>query len=199
MWSFPYICFILFQYIHVALSEVTQGVMYGEIVSTLIERAEEMSKWSKTDMRKFHTIIKKTEGNKEKRRGGISPLEVQYMKLLSHRMKNRYAMLSNYELVQYFENGHTCSAQEVQQQMMDYKKPSICAETEPYKLAQMIWPEASVFVDIGVNRGFISTLILSLWGGGGHGVSPLHQFEVYKKHNYFRHNRNPGMYMYLYM
>lgn len=190
-WYLSLTCLVLLQQIQGTASEAPQGVEYGEIVSTLIERAEEMSKWTETDMKKYHTIIKKTEGNKEKRRGGINSLEVKYMQLLSHRMKNNYAMLSNHALVQYFENGHTCSSQEMQQQMADYKKPSICAETEPYKVAQLIWPEASVFVDIGVNRGFISTLILSLWGGG-HGVSPLNQFEVYKRHGYFKHNKNPG-------
>ena len=191
MWYLPFFCLVLCHQLHMAVSEAPQGVVYGEIVSTLIERAEEMSKWTATDMRKYHTIIKKTEGNKELRRGGINSLEVKYMQLLSHRMKNKYAMLSNFDLVQYFENGHTCTSQETQQQMMDYKKPSICAETEPYKVAQLIWPEASVFVDIGVNRGFISTLILSLWGAG-HSVSPQHQFEIYKTHNYFKNNRNPG-------
>ena len=193
MWSLLLVVWlVLTGYISLVLSEPPQGVIYGEIVSTLIERAEQMSKWTNTDMKKFHTIIRKTEGNKEKRRGGINTLDVQYMRLLLHRMQNRYAMLSNHDLVQYFENGHMCSSQEIQQQMMDYKRPSICAETEPYKVAQLIWPEASVFVDIGVNRGFISTLILSLWGGGGYGVTPLNQFEIYKKHGYFKHNKNPG-------
>jgi FkbM family methyltransferase len=173
-------------------AEAAQGQVYAEIVSTLLERVEEMSKWTATDMRKFHKIVKKTQGNKEKARGGINSLEVKYMKLIEHRLKTHFAMLSNYDLVQFFEHGHTCSSQEVEQQMVDYKSPSICAETEPYKVAQLIWPEASVFVDIGVNRGFISTLIFSLWGGGGYDVSPISQFEIYKKHDYFRNNRNPG-------
>lgn len=173
-------------------SEPVQGQIYGELVTTLIERAEEMSKWTAVDMRNYHTIIKKTLGNKHKRNGGISSLDVKYMKLLAFRMKSRFAMLSNYDLVQYFEHGHTCSSQEVEQQMLDYKAPSICAETEPYKVAQLIWPEASVFVDIGVNRGFISTLLFSLWGGGDHSISPLNQFDIYQKHGYFRNNRNPG-------
>jgi len=176
----------------IVASEPAQGQVYGELVTTLIERAEEMSKWTAVDMRKYHTIVKKTMGNKHKRRGGISSLEVKYMKMLSFRMRSRFAMLSNYDLVQYFEHGHTCSAQEVEQQMVDYKSPSICAETEPYKVAQLIWPEASVFVDIGVNRGYISTLIFSLWGGGDHKVSPLNQFDIYQKHGYFRNNKNPG-------
>jgi FkbM family methyltransferase len=192
MWSSYLLVVTLFHLCNVAMSEAPQGVVYGEIVSTLIERAEEMSMWNETDMKKFFAIVKKSEGNKDRRRGGISPLEVKYMKLLAHRVKHNYAMLSNHDLMQYFEHGHTCTSQEIEQQMTDYQSPSICAETEPYKVAQLIWPEASVFIDVGVNRAFISTLIYSLWGGGGYDVHPMSQREIYGEKNFFRHNRNPG-------
>jgi FkbM family methyltransferase len=34
--------------------------------------------------------------------------------------------------------------------------------------------------------------MLSLWGGGGYGISPYSTYELYQKHEYFKKNRNPA-------
>jgi hypothetical protein len=44
--------------------------------------------------------------------------------------------------------------------------------TRRYKLAQLAYPSASTILDVGGNKGYLGSLFLSLWGGGGYGVSP---------------------------
>ena len=43
---------------------------------------------------------------------------------------------------------------------------------------QLAWPEADTFVDIGANKGYLGSLFLSLWGGGGLGLNPARLYET---------------------
>jgi len=48
-------------------------------------------------------------------------------------------------------------------------------------VVQLAWPEADTFIDIGANKGYLGALFLSLWGGGGLGVTPARLYETTTK------------------
>ena len=45
----------------------------------------------------------------------------------------------------------------------------------------MAWPDATKFIDIGANKGYLGSLFLSLWGGGGLGVNPAVLYDTTTK------------------
>ena len=68
--------------------------------------------------------------------------------------------------------GHSrvCMPDEPSNAIEDY---SICSELLYYKIIQLVWPQATNFIDVGCNRGFLSAAFLTLWGGNRLGLSPL--------------------------
>lgn len=68
----------------------------------------------------------------------------------------------------------------------------ICAETEYYKLAEFSWPGLNrVFIDVGANKGFISSLFMKLWGGNTLKISPLELYEASYKRKLLGRSRHP--------
>lgn len=59
-----------------------------------------------------------------------------------------------------------------QWQNFDLPKLGICESDSPWRLAQLTLPEATVFLDIGGNRGYTAALIFALWSPG-HGFNRL--------------------------
>ena len=66
--------------------------------------------------------------------------------------------------------GHSyqCSAEEIQFQASyaDMVGTSICDTRTPWSIAQLLLPDATVFFDVGCNRGYTSALIFGLWSPG---------------------------------
>ena len=58
---------------------------------------------------------------------------------------------------------------------------SICSEIEWYKVAQLTYPEATKIVDVGGNKGYLGSLFVALWGGGGYATAPAILFDISKK------------------
>lgn len=61
-----------------------------------------------------------------------------------------------------------CSREEIvfQWDNVELAEPSICDSTTPWRLAQLAYPDASVFFDVGANRGYTAAVIISLWSPG---------------------------------
>jgi hypothetical protein len=72
-------------------------------------------------------------------------------------------------------DGYQCSPLQASQQELISKFISmdICSQGEWYKTLQLAWPEARRFVDVGANKGYISALLLTLWGGHAFGSAPV--------------------------
>jgi FkbM family methyltransferase len=77
-------------------------------------------------------------------------------------------------LMSLMSRGYQCSSDQANQQSLLKKKITmdICSEVEWYKVIQLAWPEATTFVDVGANKGYLGSLFVALWGGGGLGISP---------------------------
>lgn len=78
----------------------------------------------------------------------------------------------------------------VEQRLFQYEnhdlvKPAICDVDSPWHLTQLALPDASVFIDIGSNRGFTGARIFGLWSpGNGLNRKNLRELaEVYDKNN----------------
>ena len=73
----------------------------------------------------------------------------------------------------------------------------ICSEVEWYKVIQLAFPEATTFVDIGANKGYLGSLFLGLWGGAGLGVSPkkVDRLNYYHPHHRHRHPSSPSTHL----
>lgn len=99
-------------------------------------------------------------------------------------------------LVRAMKSGYQCSPLQAAQQEFIAKhiKMDICSEVEWYKLAQLAWPQAKVFFDVGANKGYLGALFLSLWGGGGLKASPAELFAIAKRINAWKGSRNPAGY-----
>lgn len=52
---------------------------------------------------------------------------------------------------------------------LDYVDPHFCAENI-WRSIQMMLPDASVFIDIGANRGYFAAMLFGLWSPG-HGLT----------------------------
>ena len=81
------------------------------------------------------------------------------------------------------QGGFQCSALHPAQQeaISRQVEMSICSEVEWYKTAQLTFPEAKTIIDVGGNKGYLGSLFVSLWGGGGYGVSPTALSSVFIK------------------
>ena len=92
--------------------------------------------------------------------------------------------------------GHQCSAVQQQQQTVitGLISMDICSEVEWYKLAQLATPKARTAVDVGGNKGYLASLFLSLWGGGGFGLGPSGVYETSRKTGMWEGSRNPAGY-----
>eukprot|EP00597_Dinobryon_sp_UTEXLB2267_P009179 CAMPEP_0170085326 /NCGR_PEP_ID=MMETSP0019_2-20121128/20242_1 /TAXON_ID=98059 /ORGANISM="Dinobryon sp., Strain UTEXLB2267" /LENGTH=432 /DNA_ID=CAMNT_0010301741 /DNA_START=285 /DNA_END=1583 /DNA_ORIENTATION=+ len=107
--------------------------------------------------------------------------------------KSQHSGQSVYDII---ERGYQCSALQASQQEVISKFISmdICSEIEWYKLVQLTWPSAQLFMDVGANKGYLGSLFLALWGGNGLQVSPAVIFEEATRRNTWKHSRNPAGY-----
>lgn len=60
--------------------------------------------------------------------------------------------------------GYNCSKDELLSGSSIHAFGDICSEVEWFRLAQLILPDASSFVDVGANKGYVSALFVSFWG-----------------------------------
>ena len=79
-----------------------------------------------------------------------------------------------------------------QEEVMKTVSMDICSEIEWYKVAQLALPSARTFMDIGANKGYLASLFISLWGGGGIGISPKKVFNYATELNLWVGSRNPA-------
>lgn len=91
---------------------------------------------------------------------------VRYLRALSKRPEESIRKL--------LSEGYQCNAMHPFQQeaISRHVEMSICSEVEWYKTAQLTFPEAKTIIDVGGNKGYLGSLFVSLWGGGGYGVTP---------------------------
>lgn len=94
------------------------------------------------------------------------------------------------------KDGLQCNEVQREQQSVISKviHMDICSEIEWYKLAQLTYPRAKTIIDVGGNKGYLGSLFLSLWGGGGYGVSPAALLEKAEQEGTWRGSRNPAGY-----
>jgi hypothetical protein len=94
------------------------------------------------------------------------------------------------------QGGYQCSEGEKLQQekIMSEISMDICSEIEWYKLAQLTKPDARTAVDVGGNKGYLASLFLSLWGGGGYGISPSFVYSTAQATGMWEGSRNPAGY-----
>lgn len=92
--------------------------------------------------------------------------------------------------------GYQCTAYQAEQQekIATVVQFDICSEVEWYKLAQLSWPEAKTFIDVGANKGYLGSLFLGLWGGSELGVNPAKLFEISSRLETWKGSRNPAGY-----
>lgn len=92
--------------------------------------------------------------------------------------------------------GFECDAVQQEQQTIISKviAMDICSEVEWYKLAHFTYPNAKTMFDVGGNKGYLGSLFLSLWGGGGHGVSPAALLQKTAREGTWEGSRNPAGY-----
>lgn len=90
--------------------------------------------------------------------------------------------------------GYQCTNLQAKQQevISSVIKFDICSEIEWYKVIHLAWPEATTFLDIGANKGYLGSLFVGLWGGGGLGISPKKIFDLSKARHLWDASRNPG-------
>ena len=62
----------------------------------------------------------------------------------------------------------------------DLSKLSICESDSPWRFAQLTLPEATVFIDVGGNRGYTAALMFGLWSPG-HGFNRISLREAITK------------------
>lgn len=95
-----------------------------------------------------------------------------------------------------FKYGYQCSISDMVRQEIISKFISmdICSEVEWYKFLHFAWPEASTFMDVGANKGYLGSLFLTLWGGSGLQSSPAQLYEVATKMEAWKTSRNPKGY-----
>ena len=79
-----------------------------------------------------------------------------------------------------------------QEEVLKTVNMDICSEIEWYKVAQLALPSARTFMDIGANKGYLASLFISLWGGGGIGINPRKVFDSAKELNLWKGSRNPA-------
>lgn len=92
--------------------------------------------------------------------------------------------------------GHQCSVIQKSQQksISEYITMDICSEIEWYKLAHLTFPEAKLIFDVGGNKGYLGSLFVGLWGGGGYKLNPAALFELSKSTGVWKGSRNPAGY-----
>ena len=130
----------------------------------------------------------------------VSNAEVHILHKLSKFLKTALSSASSaasYEdFAKFIHIGYQCSSLQAAQQetISKFISMDICSEVEWYKVVQLAWPEATEFIDVGANKGYLGSLFLSLWGGGGLGLAPSDVFSIATKKNLWKDSRNPAGY-----
>jgi FkbM family methyltransferase len=122
---------------------------------------------------------------------GICELDIEIAKRLKQRLEALLKMdQSKFEDL--YKNSEQCTEENVHYQVdqMRLVPTHICSELEYYKLAQIAWPDAKTFLDIGANRGYLAGIMFSIWGGNGHGLAPSQIYGVHEKKRLFTGNKN---------
>lgn len=97
------------------------------------------------------------------------------------------------KLLSIYKYGYKCDAMDTMRQELITKliHMDICSEVEWYKFLHFAWPEASTFLDVGANKGYLGSLFLTLWGGANLHASPIELYQVAKKQESWKTSRNP--------
>jgi len=166
-----------------------------EELNTVLSRFEAFSKWSDNNPGHIHTCKRTLSGKGcgiMVRDSGINKLELFLTKAVRQYLKKMLQM-GNTDLVKLYTHGHKCSSNDAESQEKAYfvDKPHICSEVEFYKIIHAVLPDLKTFVDVGANRGYIGSLMVSLWGGGGTGVSPHSTYLKSIELDLYPLNRNP--------
>jgi hypothetical protein len=156
----------------------------------LLHRSEHTLDWISSSEDKVDTVIRwDLISNSEVH---ILNKLVTYLKVIANiNDKGSYR-----HIIDLVRKGHQCTPiQALQQaQISRFISMDICSEIEWYKVAQLAWPEATNFVDIGANKGYLGALFVSLWGGGDIGISPIEIYNIAKRLNVWSTSRNQGGY-----
>eukprot|EP01038_Epipyxis_sp_PR26KG_P004489 gene4489-6345_t len=93
-------------------------------------------------------------------------------------------------------NGYKCTAMQATQQkaISKYISMDICSEVEWYKLLHVTTPDMRDFIDVGANKGYLGSLFVALWGGGGIGITPAKVFAASNRLKTWKGSRNPAGY-----
>jgi hypothetical protein len=117
----------------------------------------------------------------------------KFLKLVDERQSSAIFSGDVYKLA---TNGYQCSRLEAAQQKEISKTihMDICSEIEWYKVIQLCYPDASNFIDVGANKGYLGSLFVALWGMNTFGVSPAKVFEISTTLKSWETSRNPAGY-----
>jgi len=161
-----------------------------DMARELLHRSEVTLDWITSSEDKVDTVIRwDLISNSEVH---ILNKLVTYLKVIANiNDKDSYR-----HIIDLARKGHQCTPiQALQQaQISRFISMDICSEIEWYKVAQLAWPEATNFVDIGANKGYLGALFVSLWGGGDIGISPIEIYNIAKRLNAWSTSRNQGGY-----
>jgi FkbM family methyltransferase len=161
-----------------------------DMARELLHRSEVTLDWITSSEDKVDTVIRwDLISNSEVH---ILNKLVTYLKVIANiNDKDSYR-----HIIDLARKGHQCTPiQALQQaQISRFISMDICSEIEWYKVAQLAWPEATNFIDIGANKGYLGALFVSLWGGGDIGISPIEIYNIAKRLNVWSTSRNQGGY-----
>jgi FkbM family methyltransferase len=175
--------------------EVTESEFETSIsqISSLLVRSEGFLTWITDDER----IKKHSKTPPYSRWDLISNADIhiayklaQYLRLHLSSDKGRK------KLLHILNDGYQCNQLQAAQQeyISNFIKMDICSEVEWYKLAQLSWPEVKNVFDVGGNKGYLGSLFLTLWGGGGLSSSPADVFAHATRLGTWKGSRNPAGY-----
>lgn len=182
---------LLFLWLHLLIyaSSMTVDEVKKQL-QTIQTRVEEFQEWSKSNPGHLDACNGCT--GKVRRDSGINKLEVhlaKYVGIWADALLKR----NDKDVLEMYEGGHRCTPAQAKSQMEMYRhvRPHICSEMEVYKIAHLVDPELTTFVDVGANRGFIGSTFVGLWGGNGHGVTPDSVYNISQAFDLYPRNRNP--------
>lgn len=115
----------------------------------------------------------------------IAPGEAHIVFKLHRSLKDLLQHSSPTEVRRLMTDGYQCSLTSREQQEILLKKISmgLCSEIEWYKLAALAAPQVRIIADVGSNKGLLSALFMSLWGGGdAKGITPMRVYDIAAQH-----------------
>ena len=117
----------------------------------------------------------------------IAPGEAHIVFKIHRALKALLQQSSPSEITGLMANGYQCSAHGREQQDLLRNRISmgLCSEIEWYKVAALAAPHLRTIVDVGSNKGLMSALFISLWGGGDAiGITPRRVYDIAAEHGF---------------